>query len=122
MSDNKELTCICCPIGCSLFVRATSEGYEISGNKCPRGKKYALAEMTAPKRIVTSTVKVVAGNHPVVSVKTVDGIPKEKIFEVMDILTKAEIKAPVKVGDVVVSNILDTGVDVVATANREARN
>jgi CxxC motif-containing protein len=112
-----ELVCICCPIGCDLHINKTAEGYAVTGNKCPRGKKYAIDELTAPTRIVTSTVKVTGGLYPVISVKTASPIPKDKIFVVMEVLTDISVKAPVKVGDVIVQNVAGTGVNIVATKN-----
>ncbi len=113
----KEMTCICCPIGCTLHVEKSGDTYKVTGNKCPRGEKYGIEEMTAPTRIVTSTVAIEGHMHPVIPVKTVDPIPKEKIFAIMDVLSDVKLQAPVKVGDVVVKNVADTGVDIVTTKN-----
>ena len=117
MSTTKKMTCICCPIGCALQVKKTAAGFIVTGNKCPRGKQYAIAEMTAPNRIVTSTVAIIGALHPVISVKTEYPIPKDKIFAVMDLLSDVELQAPIHIGDVVVKNISATGVNVVATKN-----
>ncbi len=120
MSEVKELTCICCPIGCSI--RVEMEGKEVlsvSGNNCPRGDAYARKELTAPSRIVTSTVKVKGGDRPVVSVKTASDIPKEKIMDVIREISKVELQAPVHIGDVVVSHVAGTDADIVATAENE---
>jgi CxxC motif-containing protein len=114
----QDITCICCPIGCSLHIEKSAAGeFMITGNKCARGKKYAVEEMTAPQRIVTSTVKVSGGVYPVISVKTAAAVPKEKIFAVMDVLSDVDVSAPIRVGDVVVPNVAGTGVDIVATKN-----
>ncbi|MCL5260685.1 MAG: DUF1667 domain-containing protein [Gammaproteobacteria bacterium] len=112
-----EMTCICCPIGCSLSVEKAQDGYQVSGNKCPRGKKYAIEELTAPKRIVTSTVALVGGQNPVISVKTKEPVLKEKIFEIMNILSTFKVNSPVKVGQTIIKNIANSGVDIVATKN-----
>ncbi|MBU0456298.1 MAG: DUF1667 domain-containing protein [Pseudomonadota bacterium] len=117
--DTKKLICICCPIGCELQVNKTENGVEVTGNKCPRGKKYALSEIEAPKRYVTSTVKIEGWMYPVISVKTKEPIPKENIFEVMNVLSDVTIKAPVHVGEIVVKNILNLGVDIIATRNTD---
>ena len=109
------MICICCPIGCNLQVEKTADGFNVTGNKCPRGEKYAIEEMTAPKRILTSTVKITGSIYPVISVKTRSPAPKEKIFAIMEILSDIEVKAPVHVGDILVKNVADTGVDIVAT-------
>ena len=120
MSEVKELTCICCPIGCSI--RVEMEGKEVlsvSGNNCPRGDAYARKELTAPSRIVTNTVKVKGGDRPVVSVKTASDIPKEKIMDVIRDISKVELSAPVHIGDVVLEHVAGTDVNIVATAENE---
>lgn len=113
----KEITCICCPMGCSLQIDKANENYIITGNKCPRGKKYAIEEMTMPKRIVTSTVKLKGGLTQVVPVKTSGPIPKEKIFTIMNILSDIEVSAPASIGDIIIANIAETGVNIVCTKN-----
>lgn len=114
---NKEITCICCPLGCTLIINREGDEIQVTGNKCPRGKKYAIEEMTAPKRIITSTVKITGGAHPVLAVKTSAPIPKEKIMEIMDILSDVAVTAPIKIGDVIVKNVAETGTNIIATQN-----
>lgn len=113
----KEMTCIVCPIGCQLTLEPQGDTFAVSGNKCPRGQKYAIEEMTAPKRVVTSTVAVDRGMYPVISVKTEAPVPKELIFEVLKDISKVMMAAPVVIGDVVIENVQGTGVNVVATRN-----
>lgn len=113
-----ELTCIGCPLGCPLTV--TMEGnevIEVKGNTCPKGAIYAKKEVTNPTRIVTSTVRVTGGSCPMVNVKTASDIPKGKIFECVEALKNIVLVAPVKIGDVVLDNVADTGVAVVAARN-----
>ncbi|MEY8391404.1 DUF1667 domain-containing protein [Lachnospiraceae bacterium] len=114
----RELTCIGCPLGCPLTVE-TDRGqvHKVTGNTCKRGELYARKEVVNPTRIVTSSVPVEGGNQKVVSVKTREDVPKEKIFAVIEALKGVKVQAPVHIGDVVVSNAADTGVDVVATRN-----
>ncbi|MDE7340199.1 MAG: DUF1667 domain-containing protein [Lachnospiraceae bacterium] len=118
--EEKNLTCINCPIGCSLTVEMEGEQViKVSGNTCKRGEIYARKEVTNPTRIVTSTVKVVNGQSDMVSVKTKEDIPKGKIFDCVRALKNVQVEAPVRIGDVIVKNIADTGVDVVVTKNVE---
>ena len=120
MMEEKKLICIGCPMGCSLSVVINEkEVVSISGNTCKRGADYARKEVSNPTRIVTSTVKVTGGNEVTVSVKTGADIPKEKIFECVKALKNVVVKAPVHIGDVIVTNVAGTGVDVVATKNVE---
>ncbi len=114
----RELICIGCPMGCPVTVEM--EGDEIvsvSGNTCPRGDAYARKEVTNPTRIVTSTVKVEGGLVEMISVKTKEDIPKDKIFDCVRALKGVTVKAPVHIGDVILADVAGTGVDVVATRN-----
>lgn len=114
--ETRELTCICCPLGCSLQVTLDNGNVtEVTGNTCPRGDAYARKEVTNPTRIVTSTVRVENGVSAMVSCKTKSDIPKEIIFDITKALANVCVKAPVAIGDVVLANVCDTGVDVVAT-------
>lgn len=114
----KKLTCINCPVGCSLKVELDGENVIcVSGNTCRRGEIYARKEVTNPTIIVTSTVKVVNGTSGTVSVKTKEDIPKEKIFACVQALRGIEVQAPVHIGDVILENVAGTGVDIVATRN-----
>ncbi|HOA34009.1 MAG TPA: DUF1667 domain-containing protein [Clostridiales bacterium] len=113
----KQMICIACPIGCILDVEY--EGKElisVTGYTCPRGKTYAETEISNPQRVVTSTVKLEGGRNPVVPVKTSKPIDKALIFDCMKEINKAIAKAPVKIGDVIIPNVLGTGADIVATA------
>lgn len=112
----KELTCIVCPIGCTL--RVTMDGgkfVSVTGNTCPRGAKYAETEMTAPRRVLTSTVKVSGGHLPLCPVRTKGDIPKEMLFEAMRAVNQACIPAPVSIGQVVIEDLCGTGVPLIAT-------
>ncbi|AFA48043.1 DUF1667 domain-containing protein [Acetobacterium woodii] len=116
--ESKKFICIGCPKGCSLEVQHHEKKiHEISGYNCKIGLKYAETEFTEPKRTITTTVKLKSGLLPFVPVKTRDPVNKEKMFEVMNVIRKLEIESPVKVGDIVVSNIAGTGVDLVCTRN-----
>ena len=112
----RKLICVQCPIGCHLTV--TYDGVHepvVTGNTCKRGEIYGRKEVTAPERTVTSTVKVEGGEGVLVPVRTRGDIPKGKIWECMAAIRQAKVKAPVKLGDVVIPNVAGTGVDVVAS-------
>ena len=83
--DKRELTCIGCPLGCQLTVTINGDDITVEGNTCKRGAIYAKKEVTAPTRIVTSSVQILGGEIPRVSVKTAGDIPKEKSFAKLDI-------------------------------------
>lgn len=102
-----ELICIKCPRGCLLTV----DGDNITGNMCPRGIDYAKEEQTNPMRIVTTLIKV---NGKVVPVKTTKEVPKSKINEVLKEISKINVNET-KIGDIVLKNILELGVDIVVT-------
>lgn len=113
-----KLVCIGCPKGCNLTVEHSGKTIEkISDYGCKIGLEYARNEFTEPKRIITTTVKIKAGDLPFVPVKTKDPVNKEKIFAVMKEISELEIESPVKVGDVVISDIAGTGVDIICTRN-----
>ena len=118
MANTRKLTCIVCPRGCELAVSLSDSGevLDVSGHSCPRGKDYAIAECTAPVRTVTSTVARQDGS--VASVKTAAPIPKGLIFEVMKEINSAVASNDAEIGDVVIANVCNTGVDVVITSNR----
>ena len=119
--ERKELICIGCPLGCNLTVEMDGgQVVSVNGNTCKRGDDYAIKELTDPRRIVTSTVPVAGGNLPVVSVKTASDIPKGKIRECLCALKGVTLTAPVQIGDVIVENVADTGVDVIATKSISA--
>ena len=108
--EERKLTCIGCPMGCPLTVVMNGkEVVGVTGNTCKRGDVYARKEVTNPTRIVTSTVRVSGGSIDMVSVKTKEDIPLKGI----------EVPAPVHIGDVILENVADTGVDIVATKNVE---
>lgn len=118
MSNIRELTCIGCPMGCQLKAKIENgKVVEVTGNTCKRGQIYAEKECTNPTRIVTSSVMVEGGEIDMVSVKTEKDIPKQKIFECVKELKGIKVKAPVKIGDIIIEDVAKTGVNVVATKN-----
>lgn len=116
MTETKDLTCICCPMGCQIQVTLEDNTVtNVTGNTCKRGEDYARKEVTHPTRIVTSTVRVNGGDIAMVSVKTESDIPKECIMDIMNCINKAQIDAPVNIGDTIITNVANTGVDIIAT-------
>ncbi len=115
----KELICVSCPIGCAVTVTLddNNEVVSVTGNTCKRGDSYARQECTHPERMLTSTVKVTGSRLPVVPVKSAKPVPKELLLDCMQEINRVIVQAPVHIGDVVLSNILNTGVDIVATNN-----
>ena len=112
----KDCICIVCPRGCHLHI---DDDLKVTGNSCVRGEIYGRNEATKPLRNLTSTVKLEGSELPRLPVKTDGDIPKEKMFDVMEEINKAVAKAPIKSGDIVIANVLDLGVNVVATRTVE---
>ncbi|MFH1693202.1 MAG: DUF1667 domain-containing protein [Bacillota bacterium] len=110
----KKMICIACPIGCHLTI---DDNLHVEGNICAKGEKYAIEEVTHPTRILTTTVKTISQTTPRLSVKSKDPLPKELIFEALNLLNDIIIENNVKIGDIVVRDILNTGIDMVATKN-----
>lgn len=111
-----EVTCIVCPTGCK--VRVVKEGtrvIEVSGNTCKRGEAYAAQEAVAPRRTLTTSIKVMGGDFALVSVKSAAPVPKGRLFDLMAAVQKLRTVAPIRVGDVVVHDVLGLGIDLVAT-------
>jgi CxxC motif-containing protein len=118
-----EITCIICPIGCRVVVHHKgAEITKIEGYECKKGIEYAKNELLDPKRTLTTTVAVKDGELPLVSVKTQEPVPKQKLFAAMDAISAIEVEAPVSIHDKVIENILNTGIDVVATKNVRKKN
>lgn len=118
MNEYRNITCIVCPIGCDIRV-CINEGKisSISGNKCKKGAVYAENECINPVRTLTSTVRVLGGKHAMLPVKSDRPVQKPLIFECMKQLKNCRVRGPVRIGDIIIENILDTGANIVATAN-----
>ena len=119
MEQMKSMTCVICPLGCTLCVKLSQEGSveNVTGNSCKRGEVYAVSECTHPARTLTTTIRTQNGAEPLVSVKSSQPIPKELLFACMDILNQKRVKAPILIGEVLVANIGNTGIDIIATRN-----
>lgn len=120
----REMICINCPIGCNLKVYGDSEeNIRVEGNKCPRGLQYGTDEVLNPKRMVTSSVPLRkdenTGIYQMISVKTSEAVPKELIFSVLKEIKSIDLKSKgikkIEVGDILLENVCNTGVDIVAT-------
>jgi CxxC motif-containing protein len=114
-----QIICIGCPKGCKVTLAHDDENniLSVSGYGCKNGEEYAKNEFTAPVRIFTSTVKVTGGDLPLVPVKTKGAVPKSMLMECAKESCKIEVSAPVKIGDVIKSDLCGTGVDLVAARN-----
>lgn len=114
----REMTCIVCPNGCDLEIEIEDgKVLSVNGALCPRGKAYANQEVTDPRRNIATSVLVDGGELPLVSVRLTAPIPKARIFDAMEEIKKIRLTAPVKAGQVVIENLLDLGVSVIATKN-----
>ena len=111
----KEFTCVSCPMGCRLTAVEENGTYKIEGYTCKRGLEYGLQEMRDPRRNISSTVRITNGFLTVLPVKTAAPIPKNMIFPVMEAINHTQVAAPITSGTVVIENVLNTGVDIIAT-------
>ena len=120
----RNLTCIVCPIGCSLEVKENTspDNISVTGNKCPRGEVYAQEELTAPKRTVTATVPLLIEKEAEkicsikrLPVKTSSPCPKEKIPALLQDIYKVKVSLPVKSGDVIIENWNGEGINIITT-------
>ncbi len=113
----RELTCVVCPAGCRMTVTLDDGGtvLEVEGNTCARGKNYAVSEITHPVRTLTSTVPMkTAAGKKMLPVRTDKPIPKEKLFEAMEILHGVKAQAPVKTGEVLIADFIEPGTNLIA--------
>lgn len=118
--ETKQLNCINCPMGCLLTVTLEDgKVVKVEGNTCPRGETYAHQELTDPQRMLTSTVRVEGGALPLLPVVSKSTLPKGRIMDCAEALRSVTVQAPVKTGDVIVSNILGLGVDIIASRDME---
>lgn len=116
MHEQKNLTCIGCPMGCPLQLEIVDgEIHDITGNECQRGAAYARQEFAAPRRMLSTTVACPSGLWPRLPVKTAEAVPKDKVMVVARALHHLEIEAPVEQGQLILDNVADTGIAVIAT-------
>lgn len=114
----KILTCTICPKECVLNISINNNIVEkIEGNECKRGVNYAEMELKHPKRILTTTVLINNNNdnQVLLPVRSSNPISKELMLKAMDIINKTCVNTPIKMGDVIIKNILNTGIDIIAS-------
>jgi len=108
-----QLICIGCPRGCHLTVDPDN-GYSVTGNHCDVGANYGKNELLNPTRVLTTTVQITGAIHNSLPVKSDGAIPKNLLIDAARSLKDVKVQSPVKTGDVIVKNILNTGIDIVA--------
>ena len=111
----REITCIRCPAGCRLTVTETEGALTVKGGECKLGEHYGKQEYASPMRIVTSSVRVTGGARPLCSVKTAGEVRKADIPMVLAAIHASAVSAPVKLGQVIIKDVVGSGVDIVAT-------
>ncbi len=111
----KEMICIVCPKGCHLNIDEST--LAVNGNGCPRGAEYARTELTAPVRVLTSTVRLVGGELERCPVRTDRAVPRDRLSDIMAEIHRASVTHPVHIGDTVISDVCGTGADVIVTRN-----
>ena len=109
----REMTCLECPRGCQLSIN--EDTLEVTGNNCPKGEAFARAEITNPVRILTTTAVIEAETESMLPVRTRDPIPKVRMFDAMRYIKNIRVKAPVEVGDIIVEDLVGTGVPLIST-------
>ena len=118
----KRFICIICPNGCEIEAEFNESGIQrLEGNTCDKGAEYVRKEIFSPERGLATSVRVMNGSLPLVSVKTSKPIPKGRIMDAMKEVRKLKVPAPVKVGDILLEDILSIGADLVATKNVEKK-
>ena len=109
------MTCISCPLGCTVEIKKVGDDYEVFGNECEKGEKYAIQEITNPMRGITSTVKTVFNDFPRLPVKTDREVPLKDIFLFMEEINSVVVEERMKPGDFVLKEMRNTDINLVAT-------
>jgi CxxC motif-containing protein len=110
-----KITCIQCPLGCQIKVEEKNNNFKFSGNFCIKGEEYSIQEIKNPTRILTTTVLVKNGKQLLLPVRSEKGLHKDLIKKCIFILSKVKVKAPIKYKDVIHKNILNTGINIIAS-------
>ena len=117
--ETKFITCTVCPRGCGITAVKDGDQITVTGASCDRGRAYAKEEMTCPKRMLTSTCLVAPGvsdKMTLLPVRSAAPVPKALLFDIMDAINDVVVEEKLSIGDVVIPNVLDTGVDIIAAA------
>ena len=120
----RKVICIQCPVGCDLDVTTRGDDFDVTGasvDACKPGRKYAIAEVTAPRRVITTTVRIRHGQFPLLSVRTDEPIPREKILDCLRDLRDLRLTAPVRRGEVVLQAVAGTDSNIIATRTVESQ-
>ena len=118
----RTFTCIVCPNGCEIETEyEETQVLSVTGNLCPKGRTYVTQELVDPRRTIASSVRVLGGALPLASVRLNRPIPKDRIFDVMKEIGSRTLQAPVRIGDVVIKNVLGLDSDVIVTKNVDSR-
>lgn len=120
--ETLKFNCTTCPSECLLTVEVERDANctvvevrSVTGNNCPRGDTFARQELTCPMRVLTTTVAVSGGDEALLPMRTAEAIPLALHAQAMDLIRGLVVKAPIRTGDVVLPNLLDTGTDLVAS-------
>ncbi|MBO3755004.1 MAG: DUF1667 domain-containing protein [Candidatus Brockarchaeota archaeon] len=119
MLQTAELLCTRCPRGCLLRVKAVESSVAVEGNECPVGEKHAAEEVLNPRRIVSTTVRILGARLPRLPVRTSEPVLKSRARDIVAALKNMVVEAPVKGGQVILKNVADTGVDIIAERDME---
>lgn len=125
-TETLKFNCTTCPSECLLTVEverdangAVAAVRSVTGNSCPRGNKFAHQELTCPMRVLTTTVAVSGGDEALLPVRTADAIPLELHAQAMDLIRGVVVEAPIRMGDIVLKNLLNTNIDLIASMDIE---
>lgn len=111
----RNLICITCPRGCNLSIDKKDETFVVNGNKCKKGIAFAVSELTNPTRSVTTTVRTIFEDYPVIPVRTDGEVPKDMVMQVVKSLRDIVVDKKVDMYEVIVENVLGTGVNIIST-------
>lgn len=120
--ETLQFNCTTCPSECLLTVEVERDVngsvaaiHSVTGNRCPRGDKFAHQELTCPMRVLTTTVAVSGGDEALLPVRTAEAIPLALYAQAMDLIRGVVVDAPIRMGEVVLPNLLNTGIDLIAS-------